>query len=242
MRESEQQRSSDSLIERIERQARGEVVPRRSGVERYWDERWDLQTESEIESIFAYELSRSLQDDVRVRPQEWIRGTRFGDRRVDFLLDKDDEEGAVVLECDGRGFHDIKDDVWRDAAIWGTGAARVIYRFRGQDIFYHHQDIFHVLAFFESHLIKGHPEPPHRRTSDALARGFHVSDFSEIWTNWVRIVLPASEEGDIPEHPIEILRWDADTLRARFEFAKDHPGTLADVRQAWLMQTRGSVP
>lgn len=237
MSESESQRSSDSLLERIERQARGEAVPRRRGVERYWDERWDLRTESEIENIFAYELSRSIQEDVRVRQQEWIRGSRFGDRRVDFLLDADDEKGAVVLECDGRGFHSVKDDVWRDAAIWGAGAARVIYRFRGQDIFYHHQDIFHILAFFEPRLIAGHPEPPHRRTSAALARGFHVGDFSEIWTNWVRIVLPASEAEDVPEHSLEIIRWDADTLRARFEFAKKTRGTLADVQEAWPRQS-----
>lgn len=96
----------------------------------------DLETlvkncESPIEKYFAEECYKFLGKKIKCEGQVKYHagGHNF---RVDFILS--DGQNTVGIECDGKDFHDYREDERRDYALLSDNCLQTIYRFRGTDI------------------------------------------------------------------------------------------------------------
>lgn len=88
--------------------------------------------ESPIESDLHMALQRFLHPEATLQAQRWL-DTKYGRFRCDlFLTTAYDEQ--IIIECDGREFHDGLRDSFRDAFILESHCANFIYRFTGQSI------------------------------------------------------------------------------------------------------------
>jgi hypothetical protein len=87
--------------------------------------------------------------------------TRFGAFRFDFVLQRPGY--TVVVECDGREFHDEWRDEWRDAITLGDGHADEVIRFPGSMIFHSAIDCALLLS-------EWHPWALTERGADAFDR------------------------------------------------------------------------
>lgn len=111
--------------------------------------------DSPIEEILAWHLSKYIRQDVSLEKQvEFI--TEHGVLRVDFLLSND--ERKIVIECDGRDFHEPLRDEIRDAILLGEGHVDTIYHFRGCDITHYPVDCVRLISILDPNLInsRGH--------------------------------------------------------------------------------------
>lgn len=104
--------------------------------------------ESEPELLFQTVISRLLCLDAQLTPQ-FNYETRRGRYRADFLLVTAGGE-RIIIEIDGKQFHDPIRDKFRDAFTLADGYANHIYRFKAETIFRH---IWHaVYALYRHHL------------------------------------------------------------------------------------------
>ncbi len=78
---------------------------------------------------FAWNISKYLSKDTTVLKQVPI-STIGGNFVLDFVLVNLSLNNKIVVECDGKEFHDANRDKWRDATLLGSGYAEVIYRIR----------------------------------------------------------------------------------------------------------------
>lgn len=89
-------------------------------------------SESPIEQIFHMMLIRLLAPEASLVPQHPLN-THRGHFRADFLLVSRFGE-RLVLECDGKEFHDPVRDAFRDAFTLASHCADFVYRFDGATI------------------------------------------------------------------------------------------------------------
>jgi len=103
--------------------------------------------ESEPELLFHTVLRRLLQPGARFEPQFNFE-TRRGCFRADFLMVTPLSE-RIIVEIDGKQFHDPVRDRFRDAFTLADGHADHVYRFAAETIFRH---IWHaVYALYRHH-------------------------------------------------------------------------------------------
>lgn len=105
------------------------------------------ECESQLEADFLYDAKKYTHCDIAVQvpcPTPW------GEFRVDFVFDITGEK--VAVECDGKDFHDLVRDEWRDAAILGSGLVNEIVRLRGCDLYYRAEDCLFVLMQWHPRL------------------------------------------------------------------------------------------
>lgn len=89
-------------------------------------------SESPIEQVFQMLLMKYLHPEAQLVPQASLV-TRRGTFRADFLLTT--ATGVrLVLECDGKDFHDELRDGFRDAFTLASKCADYVYRFPGSVI------------------------------------------------------------------------------------------------------------
>ena len=88
-----------------------------------------------------------LSSDVKVSKQVEVQ-TQHGQFRLDFVLYSINEK--IAVECDGRDFHDVFRDEFRDAILLGEEHISTIYHFRGCDLTYHPDDCIWLMSFIDS--------------------------------------------------------------------------------------------
>lgn len=89
-----------------------------------------LKFESPIEEKLANELIPKLLKSVDIASQVPI--TAINDYRADFVAIRDGK--GLVIECDGREFHDFNADRNRDINMMLHGGVDAVIRFRGCDV------------------------------------------------------------------------------------------------------------
>lgn len=102
-------------------------------------------THSPIEAILEDLLVKYLAPATRQTAQRTV-STPFGQYRPDFFLVDPVTRRVLVLECDGREYHDRVRDAWRDAAMLGCGAVHDLLRIEGKDLKRRPHDVLHLLA------------------------------------------------------------------------------------------------
>ncbi|KGG83748.1 hypothetical protein [Comamonas thiooxydans] len=103
--------------------------------------------DSPIEDLFAKHFLRYAAAEISFEPQHPVH-TLCGTFVIDFLI-VDADGRRVGIECDGKEFHDLSRDEWRDGMILGGGHLDAMYRFRGQDIHYAWEDVMYFLCCME---------------------------------------------------------------------------------------------
>lgn len=111
---------------------------------------FDPPYDSPIETVFAWHFHKRLGEQVQMSKQCRFE-TFAGNFRVDFVVT--DEFGRNIgIETDGRDFHDTWRDEWRDALILGEEHLDAMIRIRGQDIYYHIEDVVYAISQWEPTL------------------------------------------------------------------------------------------
>lgn len=115
-----------------------------SFVTRYFEA--SATAESEPEVLFQMLMRRLLHPDATFQPQLSYK-TRRGSYRADFLLITRFNE-RIMIEIDGKEFHDPVRDQFRDAFTLADEIAEHVYRFAAQTIF---QSIWHAVYAIHRH-------------------------------------------------------------------------------------------
>ena len=89
--------------------------------------------ESPIELLFQVNFSGYLNSKAQLIPQYELI-TKRGKFRADFMFIPPSGE-RIIIECDGKEFHDPLRDSFRDAFILGSDCADAIYRINGKTIY-----------------------------------------------------------------------------------------------------------
>lgn len=103
--------------------------------------------DSPIEDLFAEYFLRYAAAGIAFEPQHSVH-TLCGTFIVDFLI-VDAAGRRIGIECDGKEFHDLSRDEWRDGMILGDEHLDAMYRFRGQDLHYSMDDVMYFLYSME---------------------------------------------------------------------------------------------
>lgn len=102
-------------------------------------------THSPIEALLEDLLVKYLAPATRKTAQRTVT-TPFGRFRPDFTLVDPVTRRVLVIECDGREYHDRVRDAWRDAAMLGCGAVHDLLRIEGKDLKRRPHDVLYLLA------------------------------------------------------------------------------------------------
>ena len=105
--------------------------------------------DSRIEDIFAWNLGKYMDPNLRLDKQIEVN-TPWGIFILDFMVECKSEK--IAFECDGKDFHDVRRDEWRDAMILGEGHVDTIYRLRGTDLVHRAEDCLFVISHFEPQI------------------------------------------------------------------------------------------
>ena len=105
--------------------------------------------ESPIEAELHRELSKYVHSDTIISNQDEYR-TPNGNYRGDFQLARGDHK--IVLEANGKEYHDTLTDLYRGSFIIGFSDVRSIYYIRGCDITYSLPTVLHAIAVHEPYL------------------------------------------------------------------------------------------
>lgn len=103
---------------------------------------FDGITESPIETDFAYALCKILKPGINFDSQT-VFSTKLGEFRGDFIIQ--DNYQKVLIELDGKEFHERSNDIWRDSFILGEKKVDLIVRFNGKDIVYNLNECCYIL-------------------------------------------------------------------------------------------------
>lgn len=111
--------------------------------------------DSPIEYAFAESCFKFLSSTTYVRKQAEVT-TGHGNFRMDFLMLVNDRK--IVVECDGKDFHEGLRDEQRDAILLGEGICDTIYHFRGCDLVYYPYDCIWLMSVLDGDLFsqRGH--------------------------------------------------------------------------------------
>ncbi len=106
----------------------------------------DVQLESELEELLLNQIVKYLHEETEIIPQETLN-TENGKFRPDFILKRGDLR--VVLEANGKNYHDDFTDSLRGALILLHTDISSIFYLRGYDIHYD----FHSVVFAVSEYV-----------------------------------------------------------------------------------------
>lgn len=101
---------------------------------------FDPPYDSPLEKDFAWHLTKYLDQEVVV-----VKQFNADSYRIDFMLRAYGR--TIGVECDGKAYHlNEARDAERDSRILASGAVQAMYRLRGQDVFWHTQDVLYLLG------------------------------------------------------------------------------------------------
>ena len=101
--------------------------------------------DSPIEEQFAWHFAKYVHPNIELFPQYEIP-TSHGTFKMDFVIKIKDK--LIGIECDGKNYHNIGRDFWRDIAIIENSRIKDIFRFRGSDITYHINECLIILSWY----------------------------------------------------------------------------------------------
>ncbi|QXD16763.1 hypothetical protein GQ464_007445 [Rhodocaloribacter litoris] len=187
---------------------------------------YDPPYETPLEDELAWHLVKYLRRPVRLHSQVRVP-TPCGVFWVDFVLEHRGrylgiECGALEEEVDER------QERYRDALIMGTGAFEVLYRFRGEDLFHHMEDLLYLLArehpalFTERALINLErlASPAARAAATAAPGGFAWPPAGDS----LAIRYPEADE-DAAAATLRVKRL---RLKCATDWVRDHDAALAE--------------
>lgn len=182
---------------------------------------FDPPYESPVEEQFAWSVVKLLDPRCGFQKQ-FVINTQRGRFRLDFLLTT--PRGLRIgIEIDGAGFHQHRNDSWRDALLLGELHADVVLRFAARDIYYRLFDAIAVLRYLYPEAF----DPNRVIAVDRLASTEVERQVAEMpqWV-WVRYEDQILDDGN----PVEMLvshyghtEHSLDSWRALYEFANTHP-------------------
>ncbi len=109
-----------------------------------WGQHAVQVTHSPIEALLEDLFVKYLDPATRKTTQRTV-STPFGRFRPDFYLVSPCTGRVLVIECDGREFHDPLRDRWRDAAMLGCGVVHDLLRVEGKDLKRRPHDVLYLL-------------------------------------------------------------------------------------------------
>jgi hypothetical protein len=115
--------------------------------------RFEPPYDSPMEDELAWALVKRLGPQAKLTPQYDAR-TICGRYFIDFVVEIHGKR--VGIECDGREFHNVWRDLWRDAMILGAATVDVIYRVRAADIYHRIDDVLFFVSLWDPDLFSEH--------------------------------------------------------------------------------------
>ncbi|GIV58171.1 MAG: hypothetical protein KatS3mg042_1084 [Rhodothermaceae bacterium] len=173
--------------------------------------------EAPLEDELAWHLVKYLRRSVRLHSQVRVP-TPCGVFWVDFVLEHNGR--YVAIECGALDEEvDERQQRYRDALIMGTGAFEALYRFRGQDLFHHMEDLIYLLSrahpalFTErAHINLERLASPEARAVERPGRG-------------TEITLRYEDETDPARACVRVKRL---RLKCATDWVRDHDEALAE--------------
>lgn len=190
--------------------------------------------DSPLEDDFAYHITKYLEPTISLIPQYEVK-TICGIFRLDFMVDT--LSGKIGFECDGKDFHDVSRDEWRDSMILGSKGVDAIYRMRGQDLYYHINDILYFISRWNPELFSHRGLVNlHTLASDAVRTN------SEEYSQCVAFIRYQEDEDQVPIDMIVSKRFIENSgayqfLQTAYNFAQSvGGGNLDDVISKYRAQ------
>lgn len=185
--------------------------------------------ESEIEEIFAYNISKYLNQETNILPQYEVE-TICGKFRIDFVL-KHHSTNLIAFECDGKEYHDKSRDEWRDAMILGSTSINAIYRIKGSDIFYYINDVIFILSKLYSEFFSERGLLNLSALSSEQAKRLNIrKDETVFLLNYIEKDINSVYELFIESHHKNIPKNKRQFWQALYNYAlKNNGGLLDDV-------------
>jgi len=183
--------------------------------------------ESPIEEELCRVLLKYLGADTKVSNQVEFE-TPNGKYRVDFLLQCGDRK--VVLEANGKEFHNDIIDIYRGAFILGFSDVQSVFYIRGCDITYSLPTVLYAISQFEPYLFSERG----LKSLDALSEvkeGRGEVEYSDVLCRQTGL---RNERIQSSEHPVAysltLLRKHGkpDKWERVFKAALENPGVRAD--------------
>ena len=115
----------------------------------------NLQFESPIEERLAIALLPQLHESIELESQVQVKAAC--NYRVDFMIIAHNR--TIVIECDGREYHDFATDQVRDIDLLKFGGIDEVYRFRGIDINHNPETCANEIIKFAPYLQDPLAEP-----------------------------------------------------------------------------------
>lgn len=108
---------------------------------------------SKLESPIEKMMAESLESYLDLSSCEIILQHKVLKYRLDIVIDSE-EYGKILIECDGKEFHDHAKDLHRDLNILEDGEILGIFRFNGSDINKHLIDCLYSIYTIYPKLFK----------------------------------------------------------------------------------------
>lgn len=189
---------------------------------------YDPPYESPLEDLFAYNIVNYLDESVNFQKQVEVE-TICGTFRIDFVASHEGKK--VAFECDGKDFHDLSRDEWRDTMILGAGVVEEIYRLRGSDIQYHLEDCLYLISQREPDFFseRGHINLERLASDAAKSPGqTHIDDTSII------ILYDRHLAAIVRHYSTAVIATEGTFLSDTYKFAREYGGgELDEVIVAW---------
>ena len=103
----------------------------------------DNLSESPIERLFLEEIVKYLEIGTVIK-QQIEYSTKIGNFRIDFLISRGNTE--YIIELDGKKFHELSYDTWRDCFLLGENKVESIIRIKGKDVIYNINECLYFLS------------------------------------------------------------------------------------------------
>jgi hypothetical protein len=182
--------------------------------------------ESPIEEELHRIILKHLAPDAVVSNQIEFN-TPNGNYRVDFLLALGDRK--IVLEANGKEFHDDLTDIYRGAFILGFSDVRSVYYIRGCDITHSLPTVLYAISRYEPYLFSDRGLKSLEALTDIKAeRG--GTEYCEAFCSETGIRMDSSESLDPPiAYRLTLLRkkGDHDKWERIYKAALENPGVSA---------------
>ena len=184
---------------------------------------FDPPYDSEIEEIFIWNVIKYLNGRIKIIPQYEIP-TTHGCFKIDFAIILKDK--IVGIECDGKDYHEITRDRWRDAIILNKSNVSDIFRLRGCDIKYSIEECLYIISWY-------YPEIFDQKGMDDLMKLIDIElvnekSFKELL--YLYTIIPISYKKGDQVKRIEIYRHNKKLydFKRIIELTSSHPSSTVD--------------
>ena len=182
--------------------------------------------ESPIEEELCRVLSKHLAPDTKLTNQVSF-ATPNGNYRADFVLTSGSR--IIVIEANGKEFHDVLTDIYRGAFILGFSAAQSVYYIRGCDIAYSLPTVLYAISRHEPYFFSDRGLKSLESLTE-IKEGRGETEYQEVFCREIGLRGDTRQEDDHPiAYSLTVLRKDGDCHRWKriFKAALENPGVSA---------------